>query len=167
MTSEFSWQNVVSLCPASFCTPRLNLPVTLGIDFLLEFLLLHYSPLWWKGHLFFFFLVLILQGIVGHHRTVQLHWLNGHELGQTPGDGEGQAWHAVVHGVMKSWTWLGDWTTTTYIFTSKERWVSRHCEQWGYDWDVGGSWAFQKKPADGKGEPRPRGEPHSQEPPLP
>ena len=24
-----------------------------------------------------------------------------------------QAWHAVVHGVAKSWTWLSSWTTTT------------------------------------------------------
>ena len=23
-----------------------------------------------------------------------------------------EAWHAAVHGVAKSWTWLGDWTTT-------------------------------------------------------
>ena len=29
MTSAFSWQNS-SLCPASFCTPRQNLPVTSG-----------------------------------------------------------------------------------------------------------------------------------------
>ena len=35
----------------------------------LDFLLLHSSPLWWKGHLF---LVLVLEGLVGHHRTVQL-----------------------------------------------------------------------------------------------
>ena len=27
-----SWQNSVSLCPASFCTPKLNLPVTPGIS---------------------------------------------------------------------------------------------------------------------------------------
>ena len=26
MTSAFSWQNSVSLCPASFCIPRTNLP---------------------------------------------------------------------------------------------------------------------------------------------
>ena len=26
MTSAFSWQNSISLCPASFCTPRPNLP---------------------------------------------------------------------------------------------------------------------------------------------
>ena len=28
MTSTFSWKNSVSLCSASFCTPRPNLPVT-------------------------------------------------------------------------------------------------------------------------------------------
>ena len=28
MTSAFSWQNSISLCPASFRTPRPNLPVT-------------------------------------------------------------------------------------------------------------------------------------------
>ena len=28
MTNAFSWQNSASLCPASFCTPRPNLPVT-------------------------------------------------------------------------------------------------------------------------------------------
>ena len=25
-----------------------------------------------------------------------------------------EAWHAVVHGVAKSWTWLSDWTTTSH-----------------------------------------------------
>ena len=39
MISAFSWQNSISLCPASFCTPRPNLPITL------DFLLLHSSPL--------------------------------------------------------------------------------------------------------------------------
>ena len=28
-----------------------------------------------------------------------------------------EAWHAVVHGITKSWTWLGNWTTTTYVET--------------------------------------------------
>ena len=32
MTSAFSWQNSISLCPASFCTPRPNLPVTPGVS---------------------------------------------------------------------------------------------------------------------------------------
>ena len=30
MTSVFSWQNSISLWPASFCTPRPNLLVTPG-----------------------------------------------------------------------------------------------------------------------------------------
>ena len=37
MTSAFSWQNAISLCPASFCTPRPNLPVTPGISWLPTF----------------------------------------------------------------------------------------------------------------------------------
>ena len=32
MTSAFSWQNSISLCPASFCSPRPNLPVTPGVS---------------------------------------------------------------------------------------------------------------------------------------
>ena len=48
--------------------------------------------------------------MVGWH-----HRFNGHELGQTLGDGEGQGgWSAVVHGVAKSWTWLSNWTTSGY-----------------------------------------------------
>ena len=34
MTSAFSWQNSVSLCHASFCTPRPSLPVIPGVSFL-------------------------------------------------------------------------------------------------------------------------------------
>ena len=37
MTSAFSWQSSVGLCPASFCTPRLNLPITPGISCLSTF----------------------------------------------------------------------------------------------------------------------------------
>ena len=33
----FSWQELVSLCPTSFCTPRPNLPVTPGISWLPTF----------------------------------------------------------------------------------------------------------------------------------
>ena len=29
-----------------------------------------------------------------------------------------EAWHAAVHGVAKSWTWLTDWTELTEIFLS-------------------------------------------------
>ena len=41
------------------------------------------------------------------------HWCDGHELGQTLGDGEGQGGLACMgsfHRVTKRWTWLGNWT---------------------------------------------------------
>ena len=42
--------------------------------------------------------------MVGWH-----HCFNGHELGRTPGDGEGQGdWYAAVHGVAKCWTRLSN-----------------------------------------------------------
>ena len=48
----------------------------------LDFLLLHSSPLKWKGHLFW---VLVLKGLVGLQRTIQLqllqHYWLGHKLG--------------------------------------------------------------------------------------
>ena len=37
MTSVFSWQNSISLCPASFCTPRPNLPVIPVVSWLPTF----------------------------------------------------------------------------------------------------------------------------------
>ena len=37
MTSAFSWQNSVSLCHASFCTPRPNLPVIPNVSLLSTF----------------------------------------------------------------------------------------------------------------------------------
>ena len=64
MTSVFSWQNSVSLCPASFCTPRQTCSI---LQVSLDFLLLHSSPLSWKEHLFWAF---VLEGLVGLHRIV-------------------------------------------------------------------------------------------------
>ena len=43
MTSAFSWQNAISFYSASFCTPRPNLPVTLGVSCLPTFAFL--SPI--------------------------------------------------------------------------------------------------------------------------
>ena len=34
---EFSWQNTIILCPASFCIPRPNFPVTQGVSWLPTF----------------------------------------------------------------------------------------------------------------------------------
>ena len=40
------------------------------------------------------------------------HWLDAHEFGWTlgAGDGDREAWRAVIHGVTKSRTWLSNWT---------------------------------------------------------
>ena len=79
MTSVFSWQSSVSLCPASFCTPRPNLPVTPGISWLPTFAF--QSPIMERTS----FWVLVLEGLVGLHRTIQLlllqHYWSGHSLG--------------------------------------------------------------------------------------
>ena len=37
MTSVFSWQNSISICPASFCIPRPNFPVSPGVSWLPTF----------------------------------------------------------------------------------------------------------------------------------
>ena len=50
----------------------------------LDFLFLHSSPLWCKGFFCLFVLVLVLAGLVGLHRTIQLqllwHYCLGHRL---------------------------------------------------------------------------------------
>ena len=75
MTSEFSWQNSISLCPASFCTPRPNLPVTPGISWCPTFAF--QSPIMKR----YFLGVLILEGLVSLHSTIQLqHYWSRHRL---------------------------------------------------------------------------------------
>ena len=72
----FSWQNSVGLCPASFCTPRPNLPVTPSISWFPTFAF--QSHIMKRTH----FWVLVLKSVVGLHRTVQLqHYWLGHRLG--------------------------------------------------------------------------------------
>ena len=79
MTSVFSWQNSTSFCPASFCIPRPNLPVTPGVSWLSTFAF--QSPIM-KRHLFG---VLVLEGLVGIHRTIQLQPLLYYWLGDRLG----------------------------------------------------------------------------------
>ena len=75
MTSAFSWQNSVILWPALFCIPRPNLPVTPGSSWLPTFAF--QSPIMKR--------TLVLEGLVGLHRTIQLqllqHYWLGHRLG--------------------------------------------------------------------------------------
>ena len=90
----FSWQNSVRLSPTSFCTPRQNLPITPGMSWLPTFAS---KILWWKGHLF---LVLVLKGLIGLHRTSQLQLLHHQCLG-------GQLWITVMlNGLPLEWTEL-------------------------------------------------------------
>ena len=63
------WQNSGSLCPTSFV---LQVQICLLLQVSLNFLLLHSSPLQWKGHLFW---VLVLECLVGLHRTIRLQLL--------------------------------------------------------------------------------------------
>ena len=70
MTGAFSWQNSVSLCPTSFLYPKAKLV------YYSRYLLTSYFcipvPCDEKD---IFFLVLVLEGLVGFHRTVQLQVL--------------------------------------------------------------------------------------------
>ena len=68
MFGAFSWQNLVSLCPASFCSPKSNLPVTLAV---LDFLLFHSKPQGWIE----LFLVLVLGGLLGFLELINFSFL--------------------------------------------------------------------------------------------
>ena len=54
---------------------------------------------------------LMMGKIEGKRRRSGRGW-DGHEFEQTPRNSEGQeAWHATLHGVTQSLTWLRNWTT--------------------------------------------------------
>ena len=78
MTSAFSWQNSISLCPTSFRTPRPNLPVTPGVSWHPTFAF--QSPIMKRTS----FLGVSFRRSSGLHRTVQLqllwHYLSEHRL---------------------------------------------------------------------------------------
>ena len=78
MTIMIFWQSYVSLCSASFCTPRSKLPVFLGISW---FLLLYPIPYDEKDSFFWSF----SSNVTGLHKTSQLqplwHQRLEHRLG--------------------------------------------------------------------------------------
>ena len=58
-----------------------------------------------------------MRWLVGWH-----HWLNEYEFEQMQGDSEDiEAWHAAVHGVTKSQTWLSYWTTPPRTIRTRTR----------------------------------------------
>ena len=98
---------------------RVKLFPVVHLEYSLEGLILK-RKLWYFGHLMqsanSLEKTLMLGKIEGRRRRGQQkrRWLdginNGHEFEQAPGDGE--AWHAAVHGVTKSQTQLTNWITT-------------------------------------------------------
>ena len=78
-------KTLLTLCPASFYTPRPNLPVTPGISWLPTFAF--QSPIM-KGHLL---CVLVLEGLVCFLRNIQLQLLQCYWLG---------------HRVRLPWYWM-------------------------------------------------------------
>ena len=78
MTSVFSWQSSISLCPALFCTPMTNLPLTPGVSWLLTFAL--QSPMIKRTQFWG-----VLKVLVGLYRTIQLQFLQDYWLGHRLG----------------------------------------------------------------------------------
>ena len=110
--------------------------ICLLLQVFLDFLLLYSSPLEWKGHLFWGVLILeVLRepftfsfsstsgwGIdldycntewfaLETNRSFCRFW----DCTQEPHFGLQRAWWATVHRVVKSWTWLSDYTTKATV----------------------------------------------------
>ena len=141
MTSAFSWQNSVSLCPASFRIPRPNLPVTPGVSWLPTFSF--QSPIMKRTS---------FLGVSRPFRTVQLqllqlYWL-GHRLGLL---WYWMAWESLglqgdppIHSKGdQSWVFFGrtDAKAETLILWQP------HAKSWliGKDSDAGRDWRQEEK----------------------
>ena len=54
------------------------------------------------------------------------YWLNGHSLSKLQEIvKDREAWHAAVHGVAKSQTWLSDWTTTNCVTKVSTKYLTK------------------------------------------
>ena len=107
LLSAFSWQNSISLCPASFLTPRLNLPVTPGVSLLLIFAfqssIMKRTTFWGVSS----------RRSCRIHRSVQLlllqHYWSGHRLGLP------WYWMVCLGKIWKTQQWPQDWKRSVFI----------------------------------------------------
>ena len=97
-----------TLLPFALLHSVLQGQICLLLQVFLDFLLLHSSPLEWKGHLFW---VLVLKGLVGLHSREGNGTPLQYSCLEDPMDGG--AWKAAVHGVAEGRTWLSDFTFTS------------------------------------------------------
>ena len=127
MTSAFSWQKSINLCPASFRPPRPNLPVTRC--FLTSYFCI---PAPYNKRTSFLGVSSKRSCAFPGGSEVNVSARNAGDVGSIPGLGrspgerngnplqysclenpmDGGAWRATVHGVAKSRTRLSDFTFT-------------------------------------------------------
>ena len=144
MTSAFSWQNSISLCPASFCIPRPNLPVTPGVSWLSTFAfqspvmertsflgVSSYFLLNLSSHFIYFTEVYLILGFpcgsAGKESARNVGDVGSIlGLGRSSGKGKGYPFQysslensmdCIGHGVAKSWTWLSDFHFQIFVGT--------------------------------------------------
>ena len=82
ISSSFVWFRGSLSCSFALLHSTIQGQICPLLQVFLDFLLFHSSPLQWKGHLFW---VLVLQGLVGLHRIIQLQLLQHYWLGHRHG----------------------------------------------------------------------------------
>ena len=112
-----AWSLGKTLLPFALLHSVLQGQTCLLLQVFLNFLILHSSPLKWKGHLFW---VLVLEGLVGLHKSVQHQHLQHYWLGPRLG----LPWY--------EWFALEtNWDHSAIFETALKYYISDSCWLWG------------------------------------